>query len=53
MALQGKPVTMTETQGATRISIQDLEPTAAFALVLLRPDSVSCPNRLLHQICTG
>lgn len=34
-------------------SVQDSELTAAFVLILLRSDSISCPSKLLHQICTG
>lgn len=56
MALLGKPATMTETPGAMHISVQDSELTGAFVLVLLRPDSSSCPKIIasdLHWMTQG
>lgn len=36
-----------------RISVKDSELAAASVIALLKSDSISCPNRLLHQACTG
>lgn len=49
-ALLGRPAMMTETPGAMHISVQESERTAAFALVLGRPDSGSCPNIIASDL---
>lgn len=50
MALLGRPAMVTETPGAMHISVQESEPTAAFALVLVRPDSRSCPKIIASNL---
>lgn len=50
MALVGKPTMMIETPDAMHILVQDSELTAAFVLVLVRPDSSLCSKIIASNL---